>query len=167
MQQPFTTGVPGFSARFATEEDCGLILGFIQKLARYEKMNAEVVATEAGLRQSLFCEKQAEVIIGEEAGRPVAFSLFFPNYSTFLGKANLYLEDLFVEEECRGRGYGRAMFRCLGQIVRQRGYERLDWNCLNWNTGSIAFYESLGAEAQTDWVLFRLSGEALAKLGGI
>lgn len=153
-----------FSIRCAKEEDCAVILSFIQELAAYEKMSGLVVATETALRDSLFCKRQAEVLLGEEDGAPVAFALFFHNYSTFLGKANLYLEDLFVKEAYRGRGYGGAMFRRLSKLAVERGCERLDWSCLTWNTSAIAFYEKLGAAALDSWTGYRLQGEALIKL---
>ena len=154
-----------FTIRYAAAEDCGLILRFIQELADYEKLRHEVVATEEGLRQSLFEKQQAEVLIGEEKGVPVAFALFFHNFSTFLGKANVYLEDLFVTERCRGKGYGRAMFGELARITAERGCERLDWWCLDWNTKAIGFYQRMGAVPMSDWTVFRLEGEALQRLG--
>ena len=155
-----------FLIRPATEADCGAILQFIRELAAYEKLLDEVVATEDILRQSLFEKKQAEVIIGEENGVPVAFALFFHNFSTFLGKANLYLEDLYVKPSCRGQGYGQAMLARLSEIAVERGCERLDWWCLDWNEKSIAFYESMGAEAMSDWTVYRLQGEKLRANAG-
>lgn len=153
-----------FTIRQATPEDSGLILEFIKALAVYEKMADEVVATEAGLRETIFEKGQAGVIIGEENGVPVAFALYFHNYSTFLGKANLYLEDLFVKESCRGRGYGKAMLQKLAAIAVQEGCGRLDWWCLNWNVSSVAFYKSLGAVPMDEWTTFRLEKDALANL---
>lgn len=158
------TGIPGFSIRPAVEADCALILRFIRALANYERLEHEVTATEEGLRQSLFVDPHAEVILGEKEGRPVAFALFFHNYSTFLGKANLYLEDLFVEPVCRGKGYGKAMLACLARIARSRGCQRLDWWCLNWNESAIAFYKRLGAVPMDEWAVYRLEGKALAQL---
>lgn len=153
-----------FAIRFATEADCPLILRFIKALAAYEKMSDEVVATEDGLRDSLFAKRQAEVLIGEEDGKPVAFALFFHNFSTFLGKAGLYLEDLYVDESARGRGYGKAMLRRLAAIAKDRGCQRLDWWCLNWNQSSVDFYLALGATPMDDWTVYRLQGDALAAL---
>ncbi len=158
------TGTSDFKIRPAGEADCCVILDFIKLLAKYEHLEHEVTATEEKLRQSLFERRQAEVIIGEKNGRPVAFALFFHNYSTFLGKANLYLEDLYVLEECRGKGYGTKMFRRLGQIALERDCERLDWWCLDWNENSIKFYLSLGAVPMDEWTVFRISGPALNKL---
>ena len=155
-----------FLIRPATEADCGIILQFIRELAAYEKLLHEVVATEDTLRQSLFDQKQAEVIIGEENGTPVAFALFFHNFSTFLGKANLYLEDLYVKPACRGRGYGQAMLKHLAEIAVEQGCDRLDWWCLDWNEKSIAFYEKMGADAMSDWTVYRLQGEKLRENAG-
>ncbi len=160
----FSTRVPGFTVRFASEGDVGVILHFIQELAEYESLSSEVVATEDVLRDSLFVKKHAEVIIGELDGAPVAFALFFHNFSTFLGKANLYLEDLFVEEQYRGRGLGRSMIACLAAVATERGCERLDWWCLDWNEPSIAFYRRLGARPMSDWTVYRVEGARLQEL---
>ncbi|MHC1680523.1 MAG: N-acetyltransferase family protein [Methanomassiliicoccales archaeon] len=160
----FKTMIPGLEVRSATAEDVALILDFIRRLAEYEHMADQVVATEDVLFDSLFVKRQAEVIIGELDGRPVAFALFFHNFSTFLGKANLYLEDLFVDESCRGLGLGKVMFSCLAKIAVDRGCERLDWWCLDWNESSIAFYKSMGAEPMSDWTVYRVDGDRLRKL---
>jgi len=160
------TRVPGFTIRCAREGDEALVLRFIQHLAHYERLSSEVVATEGVLHESLFVRRQAEVIIGELNGAPVAFALFFHNFSTFLGKANLYLEDLFVEEGHRGRGLGRCMFACLASIALERGCERLDWWCLDWNEPSIAFYRRMGARPMSDWTVYRIEGSALRELAG-
>ncbi|NLX47109.1 MAG: GNAT family N-acetyltransferase [Euryarchaeota archaeon] len=160
----FSTSVPGFAIRFAQPEDVPIVLDFIRRLAEYERLSHEVVATEEVLMDSLFAKHQAEVIIGELDGRPVAFALFFHNFSTFLGKANLYLEDLFVDESCRGLGLGKIMFSCLARIAVDRGCERLDWWCLDWNGSSIAFYSSMGAVPMSDWTVYRLDGERLRTL---
>lgn len=160
----FDTNVPGFVIRFARPEDTPLILDFIKRLAEYEKLSQEVVATEDVLMDTLFARRQAEVLIGELDGRPVAFALFFHNFSTFLGKANLYLEDLFVDDGCRGLGLGKVMFSCLARIAVERGCERLDWWCLDWNEPSIAFYKGLGANPMSDWTVYRLEGERLKGL---
>lgn len=151
-----------FSIRFAEERDAALILSFIRELAVYEHLEDQVRANEEDIRVSLFERRQAEVLLGEANGLPAAFAVFFHNYSTFLGKANLYLEDLFVREEYRGRGLGRAMLRRLAQIAAERGCERLDWLCLDWNSPAIAFYRGLGAQVIGDRRVFRLSGERLA-----
>lgn len=153
-----------FEIRFAKEEDISLILKFIKDLASYEKLLHEVVATEDILRESLFEKKQAEVIIGEEDGVPVGFALFFHNFSTFLGKANLYLEDLFVSPESRGRGYGKKLLSHLAKIAVERNCARLDWWCLDWNTSSIEFYKEMGAIPMDEWTVYRMEGKKLIEL---
>lgn len=157
--------LPEFAVRFAEEADCPVILRFIQALAEYEKMSGQVAATVEKLRESLFVKRQAEVIIAEYQGRPVGFALFFENYSTFLGQANMYLEDLFVNADCRGKGFGKALFQCLAALAVRRGYRRIDWWCLDWNRKSIDFYLGLGAKAKDEWTVYRLQGEALERLG--
>jgi len=148
--------------RSATEEDVPLILALIRELAEYERLAHEVIATEKGLRGWLFGERQiAEALIGELDGHPAAFALFFHNFSTFLGKPGIYLEDLYVRPGFRGRGMGKAMMVRLARLARERGCGRLEWSVLDWNEPSIGFYESLGALAMTGWTLHRLSGEAL------
>ena len=147
--------------RFAEERDVPLVLAFIRELARYEKMEDLVVAQEDVLRDQLFAKRNAEVVFAVEDGREIGFALFFHNFSTFLGRAGLYLEDLYVKPECRGRGVGRAIFHELGRIARERRCGRLEWWCLDWNEPSIRFYRSLGAEAMKDWTVYRLSGKAL------
>jgi GNAT superfamily N-acetyltransferase len=164
VTEEYPTSIPDFVVRMAGEDDTGLILEFIRKLAEYERLSNEVVATVEVLHDSLFVKHQAEVIIGEYKGEPVAFALFFHNFSTFQGKANLYLEDLYVNEECRGKGYGRSMFACLARIAVERGCGRLDWWCLDWNEPSIAFYKRLGARPMSDWTVYRVDGTALTDL---
>lgn len=150
--------------RNAEITDTALILYFIKELAKYEKMLDQVVATEALLKEWLFDKKSAEVLIAELDGKPVGFALFFHNFSTFLGRAGLYLEDLYVCPENRGKGIGKALLRRLAQIAIERGCGRMEWWCLDWNESSIAFYESLGAEAMSDWTTYRLSGNTLSAL---
>ena len=151
--------------RPAVEKDAPIILDFIKKLAEYEKLAHEVVATETDLRTTLFGEKRyAEVALGYLENKPVAFALFFHNYSTFLGKPGLYLEDLFVVPEMRGKGFGREMFAYLGKLARERNCGRVEWWVLDWNEKAIQFYENLGAEGMDEWTVFRLTGEALKKL---
>jgi GNAT superfamily N-acetyltransferase len=164
MNEMFQTSIPSFTIRFAQRDDVPLILRFIQQLAEYEGLLEEVVATEKVLHDSLFVKEQAEVIIGELNEEPVAFALFFHNFSTFLGKVNLYLEDLYVDERHRGLGLGRAMFACLARIAVDRGCERLDWWCLDQNTSSIAFYERVGARPMSDWTVYRVEGDRLNDL---
>ncbi|KAF1303766.1 GNAT family N-acetyltransferase [Enterococcus saccharolyticus] len=150
--------------RFATKEDVPLILTFIKELATYEKLLAEVVATEADLEKSLFEQKHAEVLFAVVDGKEVGFALFFHNYSTFLGKAGLYLEDLYVTPEVRGQGIGKKLLKKLAQIALERDCGRLEWWCLDWNQTSIDFYLSLHAEPMNEWTSYRLTGENLKKL---
>lgn len=151
--------------RSATIEDCALIRHFVHQLAIYEKLEHEVMATDEDLAASLFGEKpQAEVIIAERAGQPIGFALFFHNYSTFLGRRGLYLEDLFVMPEARGTGAGKALLKHLANIALERGCGRFEWCVLDWNRSAIEFYKGLGAEPMEDWTVFRLTGDALVTL---
>lgn len=150
--------------RYAKEEDTGLILQFIKELAIYEKMLDEVVATEDLLKDWIFQQKKAEVIFAVSDGTEVGFALFFHNFSTFLGRAGIYLEDLYVKEEYRGCGYGKAILQELAKIAVERGCGRLEWWCLDWNKPSIDFYLSLGAEAMSDWTVYRIAGDTLKNL---
>ena len=150
--------------RTAGEQDVKLILEFIRALAEYEHMLDQVVADPETLRRELFERHRAEVLFAVAEGREVGFALFFHNFSTFLGRAGLYLEDLFVRPECRGRGYGRSLLKELARIARERGCGRMEWWCLNWNQPSIAFYQSLGAKAMDEWTVFRLTEDAMASL---
>ena len=151
--------------RFATEKDTALILQFIKELASYEKMLSEVVADEASLKEWIFEKQKAEVIFALEDGKEVGFALFFHNFSTFLGRAGIYLEDLYVKPEYRGKGYGKALIQTLAKIAVERGCGRLEWCCLDWNKPSIDFYLSLGAEPMKDWTVYRIAGDTLKTLG--
>lgn len=151
--------------RFATEKDTALILKFIKELASYEKMLSEVVADEATLKEWIFEKQKAEVIFALEDGKEVGFALFFHNFSTFLGRAGIYLEDLYVKPEYRGKGYGKALIQTLAKIAVERGCGRLEWCCLDWNKPSIDFYLSLGAEPMKDWTVYRIAGDTLKTLG--
>ncbi len=166
MRNPFVTDIDGevFKIRFADEKDIEAVLNFIRELAEYEGMLELVTATKEILHDSLFVRKSAEVIIGEYNGQPVGFVLFFHNFSTFLGKAGLYLEDLYIKQEMRGKGFGKMMFSFLAEIAEDRGCGRLEWWCLNWNKPSIKFYENMGAEAMKDWTVYRLTKESFATL---
>lgn len=150
-----------FETVYATENDCAEILNFINLLAEYEKMQNEVVATEELLKEWIFEMKKAEVIFAVEDGKKVGFALFFHNFSTFLGRAGIYLEDLFVLPEFRGKGYGKALLHRLAAIAVERGCGRLEWACLDWNKPSIDFYLSLGAKPMDIWTTYRLDGETL------
>ncbi len=165
MTQPIQTRIPGFVIRFAEKEDAALILRFIKGLADYERLSQEVTATEDLLRETLFGRRQvAEVIIGEYRGDAVAFALFFHNYSTFLGRPGIYLEDLFVKPEVRGLGFGKALLAYLAKLATERECGRVEWAVLDWNTPAIRFYRKLGAVAKDEWTVHRLAGDALNKL---
>ena len=150
--------------RYAERNDVSLILKFIRELAAYEKMLDEVVADEATLEEWIFDKNKAEVIFACLDGKEIGFVLFFHNFSTFLGRAGLYLEDLYVSPEYRGKGYGRAILKKLASIAVERKCGRLEWWCLDWNKPSIDFYLSLGAEPMSDWTVYRIAGETLKNL---
>lgn len=150
--------------RAAQREDAQKILFFIRELAKYERMEDDVVATPALLEEWIFEKKKAEVIFPMVDGEEVGFALFFHNFSTFLGRAGLYLEDLFILEAYRGKGYGKATLRELARIALERGCGRLEWCCLDWNRPSIDFYLSLGAVQMSDWTTYRLTGETLENM---
>ena len=154
-----------FRIERATVRDVPLILQLIKELAEYEKMSSDVTATEGGLREALFgARPAADVIIAYAGDVPAGFALFFPNYSTFLGKPGLYLEDLFVRPEFRGHGYGLGLMKYLARTAVERGCGRFEWSVLDWNEPAIGFYKKLGAVALDDWTTFRVTGEALARL---
>ena len=150
-----------YAFRYAEEDDVSLILYFIKELAKYEKMLDEVVATEEILKEWLFEKKKAEVIFALEDGEAVGFALFFHNFSTFLGRSGIYLEDLFVKPKFRGKGYGKALLKKLAQIAVERGCGRFEWCCLDWNEPSIDFYLSLGADKMDMWTTYRMTGDVL------
>ncbi len=150
--------------RFAERKDAALILDFIKGLAEYEKLSDEVVATPETLEEWIFDRQKAEVIFALEDGAEVGFALFFHNFSTFLGRAGLYLEDLFVKPAYRGRGYGKGLLAALAKIALERGCGRLEWVCLDWNKPSIDFYKSLGAVSMDDWTIYRVAGDTLKQL---
>ncbi len=156
-----------FEIRPATESDVPLILTFIKGLAEYEKLSHEVVATEEILRDTLFgASPKAEVVIGYYQSQPVCFALFFHNFSTFLGRPGIYLEDLFVNPDFRGKGFGRRMLTFLAKLAKARNCGRLEWWVLDWNEPAIQFYKNLGAKPMDEWTVFRVNGEALDKLAG-
>lgn len=152
------------SYRFAQKEDCALILQFIKELAEYEKLSDEVVADEQLLNQWIFEKKKAEVIFALEDGKEVGFALFFHNFSTFLARAGIYLEDLYVKEQYRNKGYGKGLLKQLAKIAVERGCGRLEWSCLDWNQSSINFYLSLQAKPMDGWKVYRLTGDTLNDL---
>ncbi len=153
-----------YQFRVANEKDTALILQFIKDLAEYEKMQGEVIATEDLLYEWIFVKKKAEVLFVLENEAEVGFALFFHNFSTFLGRAGIYLEDLYVKPAYRGKGYGKALLKKLAQIAVERGCGRLEWWCLNWNQPSIDFYLSLDAEPMKDWTVYRIDQKTLKKL---
>lgn len=150
--------------RYAERGDVKVILNFIKELAEYEHMLDEVVATEELLEQWIFDEKKAEVLFAVKDNCEVGFALFFHNFSTFLGRAGIYLEDLYVKPEYRGKGYGKALFMKLAETAKERGCGRLEWSCLDWNQPSIDFYLSMGARQMSEWTVYRIAGEQLDKL---
>lgn len=150
--------------RYAERKDTALILQFIRELADYEKMLNEVAADEKTLEEWIFDKQKAEVFFLLEDGKEIAFALFFHNFSTFLGRAGIYLEDLYVQPEYRGKGYGKAILKKLAAIAVERGCGRLEWWCLDWNKPSIDFYLSLGAEPMSDWTVYRITGDTLKNL---
>jgi GNAT superfamily N-acetyltransferase len=154
-----------FEIRTATEADVPIILSLIRELADYERAPDAVVANEAGLREVLFGPRRsAEVLLALEDGKPVGFAVYFYNFSTWLGRPGLYLEDLFVRPTVRGKGYGRALLERLARIAQKRGCGRMEWAVLDWNDPAIQFYKKLGAEPMTEWTVFRLTEEGIAKL---
>lgn len=164
MTALISTKVKDFNLRFAEEKDVPLILEFIKELADYEKLLHEVVATEEILKESLFERKVAEVVIGEYEGKPVGFALFFHNFSTFLGRPGIYLEDLYVKPEMRGKGFGKILLSFLAKLAVDRKCGRLDWWCLDWNEPSIKFYKQLGAVPMDEWTVYRVHNETLTDL---
>ncbi len=156
-----------FLIRPATIDDTPLVLKFIKGLAEYERLEHEVVATEAGLRKAMFGPKpSAEAVIGYSRDEPIGFAVFFHTFSTFLGSSSLYLEDLFVLPEWRGKGLGRQLLSYLAYVAMARDCQRLEWSVLDWNEPSIRFYQRLGALPRDEWTIYRLSGEALERLSG-
>ena len=154
-----------FEMRFAEPSDVPLVLQFVKELAEYEKLTHEVVATEETLLESLFGGRRgAEVILGYYDGQPVSFAVFFQNFSTFLGRSGIYLEDLYVKPEIRGKGIGRAMLSYLAKIAKERHCGRLEWSVLDWNEPAISFYKKLGAVSMDEWTVFRVTAQALTHL---
>jgi GNAT superfamily N-acetyltransferase len=159
------TTLPNFTLRPATIDDVPLILSFIRQLAAYERLTDEVVATEEILQKTLFGDRPvAEVILGYYDNEPVSFALFFHNYSTFLGRAGIYLEDLFVLPGMRGKGFGKVMLAYLAHLARERECGRLEWWVLDWNKPAIEFYTSIGAKPMDEWTVHRVTGDALDQL---
>ncbi len=159
------TGSADFTIRAADKNDVPAILALIKELAEYEKLSHEVQATEADIRQSLFGDRPvAEALIGELNGVPISFALFFYNFSTFLGKPGIYLEDLYVKPDYRGNGCGRKMLAHIARLAKERNCGRFEWSVLDWNEPAIRTYDRLEARPMKEWILYRLTGEALNKL---
>lgn len=160
----YDTSVGEFKIRETRKEDVALILSLIKEIAEYENMSQEVIATEESLKQSIFADKRAEVVIGELNGEPVAYALYFFNYSTFIGRAGLYLEDIYIKPEFRACGLGKEIFKFLGKVAKKNGCKRMEWTCLNWNKSSIKFYNTLGAIPMDEWTVHRLEEKEINKL---
>ena len=156
--------MPQFTLRKAQPGDAGLVLYFIKKLAEYEKLLDQVEADEETLHQSLFVKKAAQVLIAEEDGTPIGYALYFYNFSTFMGSPGLYIEDVFILPEHRGKGYGTQIFRRLANIALEEGCARMEWICLDWNEPSLQFYRNMGAVPMEEWTVQRLSEETLRKV---
>jgi len=160
------TAISGFIIRKAEKKDAKLLLSFIKQLAEYEKMSDDVVADDETLAGYLFCENPfANVVIGEYNSQPVGFALFFTNFSTFLGRPGIFLEDLFVNPEFRGKGFGKSILMFLAKIAVDNNFGRVEWTVLNWNESAINFYKRLGAVPMNEWTIFRLTGNELEKIG--
>jgi GNAT superfamily N-acetyltransferase len=165
MPRPIRTKIIGLTLRFAKEDDVPVILEFIKELADYEKLSHEVVATEEKLKKSLFAENSfAEVIIAEYLTKPVGFCLFFHNYSTFLGRPGIYIEDIYIRLEHRGLGFGKSILTYLAKLALERDCGRIEWSVLDWNINALNFYNDLGASAMDGWTVYRIANESLIKL---
>ena len=159
------TSSNNFIIRQAVENDVATILALIKDLAEYENLSHEVAATEDDIRQSLFGDRPvAEALIGEHEGVPISFALFFYNFSTFLGKPGIYLEDLYVKSDFRGNGFGRKMLAHIAGLAKERNCGRFEWSVLDWNAPAIRTYDRLNARPMKEWILYRLTGDALEKL---
>lgn len=154
---------PQLVIRTAQKEDAALVLSFIKKIAEYEKMSDQVVATVETLEEFVFDRNAAQVFLAEYEGEPVGFALFFENFSTFIGRTGLYLEDLFVDPDKRGLGIGKALFQAVAAEAERRGCQRMEWTCLDWNTPSINFYRRMGAISMDEWTTYRLAGSAIGE----
>ena len=156
-----------FELRETTIDDAALVLSYIKKIAKYENLSDKVLATVEDIKTSIYEKKQAFVLIAEVNQRPIGFMLYFLTYSTFLGKANLYLEDIYIDLEHRHKGYGKLMFNALAKQAVENGYDRIDWICLDWNEKSINFYKNLGAKHLSEWYTFRLEKKEIKALSEI
>ena len=160
----YDTNIESLKIRETSEEDCIIILSIIKDIAEYEKMSDEVIATEESLRESIFKNKRAEVVILELDEKAIGYALYFYNFSTFIGKSGLYLEDIFIKKEARGKGIGKEVFKFLVKKAKEEGCKRMEWACLDWNEPSIKFYKSLGAIPMDDWTIYRLTEKEINRL---
>ncbi|MGG7142403.1 N-acetyltransferase family protein [Clostridium nigeriense] len=160
----YYTSIENLKIRETNEEDCELILSLIKEIAEYEKMSDEVIATEETLRESIFHNNRAEVVILELDKKPIGYALYFYNFSTFVGRSGLYLEDIFIKKEARGRGIGKEVFKFLAKRAMEQGCKRMEWACLDWNEPSIKFYKSLGAVPMDEWTVYRLTEDKIEEL---
>lgn len=163
----YDTGIDNLKIRETNEKDCELILSLIKEIAEYEKMSNQVIATEETLLEYIFKNNRAEVVILELDKNPIGYALFFYNFSTFVGRSGLYLEDIFIKKEFRGRGIGKEVFKFLARKAREEGCKRMEWVCLDWNEPSINFYKSLGAIPMDEWTIYRLNEKEIKKLSEI
>ena len=161
MSKTIRIPIDGFTVRFAEEKDAKIVFDMVKELAEYEKLSDSLEATLELFKKSLFRRGIAETIIGEYNGKPVGYAIFFHNFSSFVGRIGIYIEDIYVKPEVRGRGFGEAMFAHISKLAVERKCGRLEWSCLDWNAPSIEFYDKMGAKRLSDWTAYRLSGRAL------
>ncbi|MBQ1931723.1 MAG: GNAT family N-acetyltransferase [Lachnospiraceae bacterium] len=160
----YETSVKDFIIRPATEEDISFVLDMIHELAVYEHMEDQAIATAEGIREAVFVKQNTGILIGEYCGEKVGYALYFTSFSTFLGRNGIYLEDLYIRQDMRHRGFGKAMLARLAALAVEQGYGRLEWSCLDWNQPSIDFYLSLKAEPLSEWTMYRLTGKSLTEM---
>ena len=160
----YETSVKDFIIRPATEEDISFVLDMIHELAVYEHMEDQAIATAEGIREAVFVKQNTGILIGEYCGEKVGYALYFTSFSTFLGRNGIYLEDLYIRQDMRHKGFGKAMLARLAALTVEQGYGRLEWSCLDWNQPSIDFYLSLKAEPLSEWTMYRLTGESLTEM---
>lgn len=164
MGENIRTRINGFTIRFAEEKDARILFGMIKELAEYEKLLDKFEASEELLKESLFQRDVAETLIGEYNQEPVGYAIFFHNISTFTGRIGIYIEDIYVKPQMRGKGFGEALLAFIAKVAVERNCGRLEWSCLDWNKPSIAFYRKMGAVALDDWTMYRVAGKSLKKL---
>jgi GNAT superfamily N-acetyltransferase len=160
----YKTSIKNLTIRTASKNDAPLIVAFIKKLAKYEKLQDNLKVNKLKIEKTIFARKEAEVLIADYNKKSVGFALFYKTYSTFLGQANMHLEDIFVDEEMRNQGIGKEIFKVLSKIAIKRNYQRFEWTCLKWNTPSLEFYKKLGAKTLDDWLVHRLGPDEMKKL---